>query len=304
MAIDNFYLYPPSTPSSPHVLVRTRRPAGPNAAQPAVDFADDLADAKADALHRAWHASTGAEGSPPEVLGQASPDLDDTCPDDRALLAVLGGEIDLFWTASQRHPTHLQVGTSVDEDGFWRWLDEFVSDRRLAELQRPATRIRARLLTEAELRFVDAPLLLVEDVDWLTAEEFDDLHRRGGLERLLAGIPPGLTQVPEAETLAVKLSLIEQALTEDHRHGDRRSAAFRASVLARFDPDAAGVLVERMVRESTPDDDLRGIAWALAYALHQLDAWPGRPALLARLRGEGRPLLGALLENLAQLAEP
>ncbi len=303
IALDRFYLYPPPTPTSPHGLVRARRPAGPNAAQPAVDFADDLADAKADAIYRAWHRQRGAEGSPAEALGTCSPLLDGDTPEDRPLLALHGGELELFWTASERRPTQLQIGPGEDEAAFWRWLDDCLSERRLAELKRPALRVRVRLLTEAELRLVDAPLLLVEDVDWLTAEEFDHLHRRGGLAELIAGLDPQLTRLPAAELRAAKLSLVQRALADDHRRGDRRAAAFRASELARLDADAAGAEIDRLSRQIQPADDQRGIGWALAYALHHLRDWPGRPPLLAQLRarsGAFREVLFRELEGLAK----
>ncbi len=301
IALDRFYLYPPDRPGSPHVLVRTLRPAGPNAAQPAVDFADDLADAKANALYRAWRRTRGAGGSPPEPLGSASSHLDESCVEDRPLLAHHGHEVELWWTSSTRRPSFLQIGPGVDEAAFWSWLGESLSDRRLADLSRPAAKIRARLLTEAELRFVDAPLLLVEDVDWLTAEEFDDLHRGGGLERLLAGIEPRLAQISKAEVNAVKLSLVERALADDLRRCDRRAAAFRASELARFDANAAGELIERLCRELTASDDRRGIAWALAYALHGLLAWPGRSSLLSRLGERGGSFVELLMGKLAEI---
>ncbi len=302
IALDRFYLHPPPTPNSPHGLVRARRPAGPNAAQPAVDFADDLADAKADAIYRAWHRHCGAEGSPAQALGACSPLLDEDTPEDRTLLALYGGELKVFWTTSERHPTYLQIGPGEDEAAFWRWLDDCLSERRLASLHRPARRICVRLLTEAELRLVDAPLLLVEDVDWLTAEEFDHLHRRGGLAELIAGLDPQLTRLPPAEIRAAKLSLVQRALADDHRREDRRSAAFRTSELARLDADAAGAEIERLSRTIVPGDDHRGIGWALAYALHILREWPGRPPLIAQLRERSGAYLEVLFRELEGLS--
>ncbi|MCA9662135.1 MAG: hypothetical protein KC486_27605, partial [Myxococcales bacterium] len=143
-----------------------------------------------------------------------------------------------------------------------------------------------------------APLLLVDDVDWLTAEEFDHLHRGGGLEALIAGISATLEAVPEAAIVAAKRRLVERALRADLDAGDRRAAAFRAAEIARLDPPAARALIERLVDELQPGDDRRGIAWALAYALHKLGPSRERRALRGRLAARGGDFVAALLGEL------
>ncbi|MEZ4385835.1 MAG: hypothetical protein R3A79_31240 [Nannocystaceae bacterium] len=298
VTLHRFYLSPPSVAGSPHLLVRVVRPAAPNAAQPAVDFADDLAQAKAEALQEAWHAAVGGEGPPPAPLGQASPDLDADEPEDRPLLAHHGGELDLWWTPSERHAGLVAIGPGAQEADFWRWLDGFLSEREIAALRRPAQAIRARLVTEAELRFVDAPLLLVDDVDWLTAAEFRRLNRGGGLAEAIAAVPRVLEAVPAEAILAAKRALIERALAADLAAADRRAAAFRASDLARLDPAAALALVARLVDAIEPGDDRRGIAWALAYALALVDPGDARAALLERLETAGGDFAAALLREL------
>ncbi|MFY0534011.1 hypothetical protein [Nannocystis pusilla] len=49
-----FYFFPAAVPTRTPLLVRVVRPTAPNAAEPAVEFAEALADAKAGALAWAW----------------------------------------------------------------------------------------------------------------------------------------------------------------------------------------------------------------------------------------------------------
>ena len=277
-------LYPPPQPGSPWLLARVTRPSAPNAAQPAVDFAEELADAKAHALVRAWLASNfGADLPVPEPIGWCYPALDEDL-EGHPLVGFTGSEFDLWWTASVRHPSSLEIGPGVDEAAFWAWLDQAISDRELADLRRPAERIRVRLLTEADARLVEHPLLLVDDVDWLSAEEFAHLHRGGGLEAELAELLPMQPAVTEQEVHAVKLGMVRRALAGDLEQDDRRAAAFRCSDLAKYDPDAALAMIERLAIETSDEDDRKGITWALAYALKRLRGLAQCEALIERWR--------------------
>ncbi len=312
IAIERFYLYSspspspspsPSSSSSLTLIVRVLRPSAPNAAQPAVDFADALADAKADLLVRSWLAAAGLrDGSTPAPLGTFSPYLDQECAEDRALLEFHGRELDLWWTAEEARPSRVAFGPGGDEEMFWRWLDEAVDDLRLERLRRPATPLRARLLTEADARLVDRPLLLIEDVDWMTAAEFERWHRGGELEAVTAGSLPMEPRVTKRELRLAKLALVERALRADLNADDRRAASFRCSQLGRFDPAAALRLIEHLETRVTDRDDRRGIAWALAYALHQLRETPERAELVSRWRARPSELRAMILKQLDELS--
>lgn len=305
MGIDltRFYLYPAAAPMELPLLVRVIRPAAPNAAQPAVDFAEALAEAKAEALAWAVRVAAGAgEARPPAPLGVATSHFDEEAAAEREALAFHGRVLDLWWTAEVRWPDILAIGPGGDEAEFWRWLEEAMSERELARLRRPAAPIRVQMVTEADARLVDAPLLLIDDVDWLTAEEFDHLHRGGGLAALTARPFATEPTVTEGEVIAVKRRLVERALAGDLEADDRRAAAFRASDLARYDPPAALALIDRLAGSLADDDDRRGIAWALAYALDRLGGAPGQAALLSRWRAAPDPFREAVLAELAGLA--
>lgn len=303
IALERFYLYPPIGAASPALLIRTLRPAAPNAAQPAVDYADDLADAKADLIVRSWMAASGVdEPRAPAPIGECSPLLDADAPEERALLAFHGGELELWWTFDEARPYCIEIGPGDgDEPAFWRWLDESVDDRAGARLRRPATRLRVRLITEADVGLVDEPLLLVEELDWMTSEEFDRCHRRGGLAAMTSAPRPTTPDATEEEHRRVKLALVERALADDLAHEDRRAAAFRCGELARFDPSAALSLVERLSASARAGDDLEGIAWALGYGLHHLRGAPGQLELVARWRAQATTLQRAVLAKLDEL---
>jgi hypothetical protein len=297
IAHDRFYFYPAAAASDTALLVRVVRPTAPNAAEPAVDFAEALADAKAQALAWAW--SGAARPSAP--LGDFCPYLDATSPEDAALLAFHGRELELWWTAVEEHPDAFALGPGADEEAFWDWLAASLDDDAfVARLRRPAAPMRVRLVTEADARLVDTPLLLVDDVDWLTGEEFERLYH-GGLAALLAEPPATRPVVTEAEFRAVKLGLVERALAHDFARGDRRSAAFRVKELARFDPPAALASIERLADSLRWRDDRKGITWALAYALHGLRGEPGRAALLERWRTASDRLRRDVLAELDEL---
>ncbi len=304
ITLTRFVLYPSDQAGSPYLLARVIRPAAPNFAQPAVDFAEDLADAKAHALVRAYLVATSAESARqvPEAIGTASLDVDEPSLAEHPLNGLHGSEFEVWWTASHKRPTRLAIGPSHGdgqaEAEFWRWLDESVSDRQLAEFRRPAERIRVRLITEADVRLVDHPLLLVEDLDWLSAEEFSYLHRDGGLEAELADVLATHPVVTAKDIWAVKLGLVRRALASDLSCADRRTAAFRCSDLARFDPDATIVLIEELAAAVDGDDDRSGIVWALAYALHSLRGRAECEALIERWRARD----GLAAEVLAELA--
>ncbi|MCY1064999.1 hypothetical protein OV090_09525 [Nannocystis sp. RBIL2] len=298
IAHQRFYFFPAAAPTLPPLLVRVVRPTAPNAAEPAVEFAEALADAKAGALAWAW---SGA-GGPPAPLGDFSPHLDDQDPQDAELLAFHGRTLELWWTAEELLPASFAIGPGADEEAFWDWLAASRDDDAfVARLRRPATRIAVRLVTEADARLVDTPLLLVDDVDWLTADEFAHLAHGGGLAALTARPPATSPAVTQAEFRAAKLALVERALAHDLAHGDRRSAAFRASELARFDPPAALALIERLAGSLKRKDDRKGIVWALAYALHRLRREPARADLLERWRAASDALRSDILAELARL---
>lgn len=300
IAHDRFYFYPAAAPTLPALLVRVVRPTAPNAAEPAVEFAEALADAKAEALAWAW--TDAGEAGPPAPLGDFSPYLDEESPEDAELLAFHGRALELWWTMEEQRPAAFAIGPGADEGAFWEWLAAALDDDAfVGRLRRPATPIRVRLVTEADARLVDTPLLLVDDVDWLTAEEFDRLYD-GGLAALTARPPATSPAVTEAEFRAVKLGLVERALAHDFARGDRRSAAFRASVLARFDPPAALALIERLAGSLKRGDDRKGITWALAYALHHLRREPGCAGLLERWRAASDRLRSDVLAELERLA--
>ncbi len=303
ITLHRFYLYPPPSPSLPSPLVRVLRPAAPNAAQPAVDYADSLADAKADLLVRSWLAAAGeTRASPPAPLGSFTPYLDEDCAEDRALLAFHGHELDLWWTADEARPSHVAIGPGGDEDMFWRWLDESVDDPMIERLRRPAAPLRVRLLTEADARLIDHPLLIVEDVDWMTAEEFDRWHRGGELTTVTATPLPTQPPVTERELRLAKLALVERAMRAELDANDRRAASFRCSQLARFDPAAALRTVEHLEARVTLGDDRRGIAWALAYALHQLRDAPAQAELVTRWRARPSSFRKKILAELEKLS--
>ncbi|WP_434425227.1 hypothetical protein [Nannocystis pusilla] len=299
IAHDRFYFFPAAAPTLAPLLVRVVRPTAPNAAEPAVEFAEALADAKAGALAWAW--SGAGEAGPPAPLGDFCPYLDDQDPTDAELLAFHGRTLELWWTAEEQRPDSFAIGPGADEETFWDWLaasrddDDFV-----ARLRRPAVRIHVRLVTEADARLVDTPLLLVDDVDWLTADEFARLAG-GGLAALTARPPATSPAVTQAEFRAAKLALVERALAHDLARGDRRSAAFRASELARFDPPAALALIERLPGSLKRKDDRKGIVWALAYALHRLRREPARAGLLERWRAASDAVRSDILAELARL---
>lgn len=297
IALQRFYFFPAAAPTQTPLLVRVVRPTAPNAAEPAVEFAEALADAKAGAL--AW-ACSGAAG-PPAPLGEFSPYLDEHDPKDAELLAFHGRTLELWWTAEEARPASFAIGPGVDEAAFWDWLAAAEDDdASVARLRRPATRIDVRLVTEADARLVDTPLLLVDDVDWLTADEFAHLAS-GGLAALTARPPATRPAVTQAEFRAAKLALVERALAHDLARGDRRSAAFRASELARFDPPAALALIDRLPDALKRKDDRKGIAWALAYALHHLRREPSRADLLERWRAAPEGLRSDILAELGKL---
>jgi hypothetical protein len=152
---------------------------------------------------------------------------------------------------------------------------------------RPAERVRVCLITEADARLVDHPLLLVDDVDWLRADEFQQLHRRGGLEAELAERLPCEPAVTAQELHAVKLGLVERALADDFADDDRRRAAFRCGDLARYDPEAALAAAEQIVAALREDDDHDGIAAAFAYLLDEQRGRPSCEALIERWRSQG-----------------
>ncbi|WP_143140773.1 hypothetical protein [Nannocystis exedens] len=296
---ERFYFYPAAAPTRTALLVRVVRPTAPNFAEPAVEFAEALADAKAGALAWAW--SGAGEAGPPAPLGDFCLHLDEATPEDAELLAFHGRALELWWTAEEEQPAAFAVGPGADEEAFWEWLAASLDDDAfVGRLRRPATPIPVRLVTEADARLVDTPLLLVDDVDWLTAEEFDRLYH-GGLAALTARPPATSPAVTEAEFRAVKLGLVERALADDLARGDRRAAAFRASELARFDPPAALALIERLAGSLRCFDDRKGITWALAYALHRLRREPGRAGLLERWRAASDRLRRDVLAELEQL---
>ncbi|MCY1060633.1 hypothetical protein [Nannocystis sp. SCPEA4] len=292
-----FYFYPATAATRIPLLVRVVRPTAPSAAEPAVEFAEALADAKAGALAWAW----SGEAGPPTPLGDFYPNLDGEDPKDAELLAFHGRTLELWWTAEEQRPASFAIGPGADEEAFWDWLAASRDDDAfVARLRRPATRIHVRLVTEADARLVDTPLLLVDDVDWLTADEFARLAS-GGLAVLTARPPATTPAVTQAEFRAAKLALVERALAHDLAHGDRRSAAFRASELARFDPLAALALIERLPGSLKRHDDRKSIVWALAYALHRLRREPARADLLERWRAASDSLRSDVLAELAQL---
>lgn len=297
IAHDRFYFFPAATPGAIALLVRVVRPSAPNAAEPAVEFAEKLADAKAQAL--AWACSGTAR--PPVPLGDFGPYLDGTSPTDAALLAFHGRELELWFTAMEARPDALAMGPGGDEEAFWDWLEASLDDDAfVARLRRPATSMRVRLVTEADARLIDTPLLLIDDVDWLTGEEFARLDD-GGLAELTAKPPATSPTVTEAEFRAVKLGLVERALADDFKRGDRRAAAFRVKELGRFDPPAALASIERIAGSLKWRDDRKSITWALAYALHGLRGEPGRAALLERWQAASDGLRRDVLAELDKL---
>ncbi|MCB9569598.1 MAG: hypothetical protein H6710_20675 [Myxococcales bacterium] len=304
IALERFYLFPAAAPSVPALLVRVIRPSAPNAAQPAVDLADALADAKAGALAWAWLTAAGIElERPPAPLGDFSPTLDPRDAGDRDLLAEHGRPLELWWTEDAAHPGVLAIGPGADEAAFWGWLAEILEERELARLRRPAAPIRVQLITEADARLVDHPRLLVDDVEWLSHQDYVWLWREGGLEAALARPLPTTPPVDAAELRAVKRRLVGDALARDLAADDRRAAAFRASDLATLDPPAALALIERLAAATPAEDDVDDLAWALAYALRLLDGAPGQAALIERWRGDPSALQEAALAELSELAE-
>lgn len=298
IALDRFYFYPAVAPGSPALLVRVVRPTAPNSVGPAVEFAEALADAKARAL--AWAFRAGER--PPAPLGALMPALGDAIPEDAELLTIHGGERVLWWTEEEQRPSNFAIGPGAEEGEFWEWVAAaFDDDAVVARLKRPATRIAVRLVTEADARLVDTPLLLVEDVAWLTAKEFRQLDD-GGLAALTARPPATSPTVTEAEFHAVKSKFIERAVADDLARGDRRGAAFRAGDLARFDPPAALALIERVAGAARFWDDREGIAQGLSYALHRLRGAPGRPELLERWQSARDRVRRVALAELAKLA--
>ncbi|MGB1276560.1 MAG: hypothetical protein ACPG77_12495, partial [Nannocystaceae bacterium] len=291
-------LYATPDHATPWIVARVTRPAAPGYAQPAVDFADDLADAKADALVRAI---LGVP--PPAPIGQCSPMLDEDEPDDRPLLGLHGGKLELWWAQDSKAPNHVAIGPGATEADFWAWIGESMSDRFLARLERPAQQIHVRLVTEADTRMLDRPLLMIDDVDWLTSEEFDHLHRGGGLEALLQEKIACAPKVDEAAWKHVKLTLVRRALAADEANNDRRSAAFRSIELAAHAPEQALQLAAKVASEVTDEDDLSGIAFALASTLHKLQGHDGADALVAQWKRDERDFCRMIGSELAKLYE-
>lgn len=277
MCLDRFFLVRVEQP--PWLCIRVVRPAAPNAAQPAVDFACDLAEAKAKKI-----VDTIAPGG--EIVGDFSPLLDADCEADRQLLGHHGCQLSLWWTRRHRYHDALAFAPVPSEEAFWSWLDEFEDTKRYI---RPATQVAARLVTEAEFDWRGRELLLMDDVDWLTAEEFDDLHRRGGLARLLAGELEARPMSPESWRLA-KLQLLNRALAADNAHNDRRAAAFRCIELSGYDSAAALDTIDRIIVSTTNSDDLKGIAYALGTALERMVDNPRAKSMYEQLGASTEPL--------------
>lgn len=297
IALDLFYFFPAVGPTSPALLVRVVRPTAANYDGPAVDFADALAEAKAGAL--AWAFRPGER--PPAPLGVFAPALSDEYPEDAELLTTHGGERELWWAEEEQRPSNFAILPATDEGEFWEWVAAAChEDAMVARLRRPATKIAVRLVTEADVRLVDTPLLLIEDVEWLTGKEFDQLHD-SGLAALTARPPATSPPVTEAEFRAVKLGFVERAVAGDLARGDRRRAAFRTIDLARFDPPAALALIERVAGSARLWDDREGIAAGLAHGLYHLRRAPGRAELLERWRSARDRVRRAALVALAKL---
>jgi hypothetical protein len=248
-----FVLYPPPRPDSPWPLARVIRPSAPNAFEKALDFAEALAYAKANALVRAWLASVGdAPDSTPVPIGSSSWVPESAYPG-HPINAFLGSELDVWWTRTNANPASLAIGPAGDEADFWRFLEGQARDGSADDLRRPAERIRVRLITEADARLVDHPLLLVEDLNWLSQAQFEQLDRHHGLEAELAELLATQPVVTPEEVAKVKADLVDAAF----EHADLHSAAFLCSDLARFDPDDAmewiGILMEEVEAAEAAD---------------------------------------------------
>jgi hypothetical protein len=292
-----FVLFPPPQLDSPWPLARVIRPSAPNASEPALDFAEALAHAKANALVRAWLVSVGeSPSSVPAPIGYSSWDPD--ASPEHPIHAFLGGELELWWARSNTNPASLAIGPACDEADFWRWIDRTRAGSSV-DLRHPAERVRVRLLTEADARLVDHPLLLVEDLDWLTSKQFEQLDRHRGLETELAEVLAMQPVVTPQEFAAVKAELIEAALG----HGDLHSAAFLCSDLARFDPDSAIEWIGILTDEAAEEDEEDGPSYmheGFASALHALRGHPACEALIESWQGaDGLPaeILAALAER-------
>lgn len=298
---DRFYLFPAVAPTRPALLVRVALPRARNSDEMGVELVEALARAKAEALAWAWSPSgTG----PPAPIGYFAPYLSEECPEDAPLLTFHGGELELWstaeewWTAVEQRPAAFVIGPGAHEDEFWEWVaGAFDDDGWVAWLRRPARKIAVRLVTEADARLVDTPLLLIDDVDWLTGEEFGRLSQ-GGLTALTARPPARSPAVTEAEFRAVKLGFVERAIADALARGDRWAAAFRSSELAGFDPPAALALIERLAGSVKLWDERHGIARGLAYALHRMRREPGGAELLERWRAAPDRLRSEVLAEL------
>jgi hypothetical protein len=295
-----FVLYPPPRPDSPWLLARVIRPSAPNSSEPAIDFAEALAHLKANALVRAWLASVGdSPGSVPTAIGHSSWDPDATS--EHPINAFLGSELEVWWTCSNANPASLAIAPARDEAEFWRWIDGQARNRNdsAVDLRRPAERVRVRLLTEADARLVDHPLLLVEDLDWLSEAQFEQLDRHRGLEAELKEVLAMQPIVTPEEMVEAKAELLEAAL----EHADLHLAAFLCIDLARFDPDAAMEWIQILTAEAdedADDDDGPYIPDAFASALHALRGHPECEALIERWQGaDGLPaeILAALAKH-------
>ncbi len=295
MCVDRFHLYrrPLATPR--WLLVRVTRPAAPGAAQPAVDFANDLADAIANKI-------AGTIDLDAEHVGSFVPLLADEEPVDQCLLSLHGRPLVLWWTRHADKPERIACGPTDSEGDFWNWLDEFVDDRTLASYRRPAQRIEATLATQADFDWSGRELLLVDDVDWLTAEEFDWLHRRDGLAELLEA--PLVSQPASLERWRTwKLDLLHRALADDDARDDRRSAAFRCIELTRYDPDGALERVLKIAATTVASDDVRGIAYALASALVRLESRPAYRRVIEVWSQSSNRLERSVVDELAKLRD-
>lgn len=290
-----FVLYPPSRPGAPWPLARVIRPSAPNSVEPALDFAEALASAKAHALVRAWLASIGElSSSVAEPIGCSAWNID-TSFAEHPIHAFLGGEFDVWWARSNKNPADLAIGPARDEADFWRWIDDETRGRTPADLRHPAERVRVRLLTEADARLVDHPLLLVEDLDWLSREQFEYLDGQRGLETELTEALAVRPVVTPEEIGEAKADLIDAAIGESDLH----TAAFLCIDLARFHPDAAIEWIEALAEElDDTDSEHEYVPGALARALHSLRGQPACEALIEHWRDSG--LAAKILAELAE----
>lgn len=293
IALTYFVLYPPPRPGSPWPLARVIRPSAPGSSEDAIDFAEALAHGKANALVRAWHASNGdSPDAVVEAMGVSSWEIDASF-DQHPITSFHGSEFDVWWTRSSVSPNRLAIAPALDEAEFWRRIADENSARELAELRRPAERIRVRLLTEADARLVDHPHVLAEDLDWVSEARFGDPDPFRGLAAELAGVLAMQPIVTEEEIIEAKAELIEDAI----RQTDLHSGAFLCCDLARFDPEAAVEWIEILAEAiRVGDREHEHVPSAIASVLVALRGLPECEALIESWRGADGPVAQVLAE--------